>query len=225
MQAIKVFNLRGVDELVFFDVTATLQGRRPDFALIDELADDCFMPFTVGGGVRSIDDVRGLLSVGADKVALGAAAVEQPQLVREAAARFGSQCITAVIDVRRETDGRAVVWTRSATIPTDLDPVAFARQLEESGAGEIVVQSIDRDGTMQGYDIDCIEAVCRAVSVPVVASSGAGTYDDMVAAIRTGGASAVAAAAMFQFTQQTPLEAKHHLRAAGIPVRLPPHDG
>ena len=221
MQAIKVYNLRGVDELVFFDVTATLQGREPDFALIDELADDCFMPFTVGGGVTSVEDVRRLLSVGADKVAVGTVAVEQPELVRTAADRFGSQCITAVLDVRRTEDGDLRVWTRSATTETEHHPVALARSLEQLGAGEIIVQAIDRDGTLSGYDVDCIAQVTEAVNVPVVASSGAGTYDDMVAAVVDGGASAVAAGAMFQFTEQTPLEAKRHLAAAGIPVRLP----
>ena len=225
MQAIKVYNLRGVDELVFFDVTATLNGRRPDFVLIDELADDCFMPFTVGGGIQSLDDVRQLLAVGADKVALGTAAVESPQLVRDAASRFGSQCITVVIDVRRLEDQSASVWTHSATKQTDLDPVSLAQHVEQLGAGEIIVQSIDRDGTLEGYDVDLIRSISAAVSIPVVASGGAGSYDDMVAAVNDGGESAVAAAAMFHFTQQTPLEAKRHLRAAGLPVRLPPHDG
>lgn len=220
MQAIKVYNLRGVDELLFFDITATNQGRSPDFALIDELADDCFMPFTVGGGVRSVEDVRRLLSVGADKVALGTSAVEQPDLVRAAADRFGSQCISVVIDLRRTETGSATVWTHSGTRETGLEPAAVASEVERLGAGEIIVQAADRDGTLEGYDIEGIRAVAEAVSLPVVASGGAGSYADMVAAIRDGGASAVAAAAMFHFTQQTPLEAKVHLRTAGIPVRL-----
>ncbi len=219
MQAIKVYEMRGVDELVLFDVTATLQDRSPDFELIDDLADDCFMPLTVGGGVRSIEDVRGLLQVGADKVCLGSAAVEQPDLVAEAARLFGSQCVVVSIDVRRDGDDPPTVWIRSGTDSTGQAPTDVASELEARGAGEIVLQSIDRDGTMTGYDLDTLRAVCDAVSVPVVASGGAGTYDHMLQAVEIGGASAVAAASMFHFTEQTPQGAKDHLRAHGVAVR------
>jgi len=218
MQAIKVYNLRNVDELVFLDVTATLQGREPDYDLIDDLADDCFMPLTVGGGVRSIGHVRRLLEVGADKVAIGTACVESPELVEEAARRFGSQCVVAVVDVKEGPDGRHVAWTRSATAPTALDPVDLARSLESAGAGEILLQSVDRDGTMSGYDLTTLAAVAHSVSIPVIASGGAGNFDHMVAALRAG-ASALAAGAIYHFTEQTPMEAKAHLADAGFPVR------
>lgn len=221
MQAIKVYNLRGVDELVFVDVTATIQGRRPDFALIDELADECFMPLTVGGGISSVDDVRRLLSVGADKVSLNSHAIGRFELIQDAASRFGSQCVVVSIDTRLEADGSVRVWTHSGTRPTGLDPVEVAVKAEAMGAGEILLTSVDRDGTMEGYDLETLRRVAEAVTVPVIASGGAGTYDDMVDAVLYGKASAVAAASIYHYTQMTPLEAKRHLGSRGIPVRLP----
>ncbi|MCB0978682.1 MAG: imidazole glycerol phosphate synthase subunit HisF [Acidimicrobiales bacterium] len=218
LQAVKVYNLRGVDELMFLDVTATRQDREPDFALIDELADDCFMPLTVGGGIRSVDHARRLLEVGADKVAVGTGVVECEGLVEAIASRFGAQCVVAVIDVRRDDDGRASAWIRSGTSATGLDPVELAVQVERAGAGEILLQSIERDGTMIGYDLDMIASVSDAVSVPVIASGGAGTYEHMVEALGSG-ASALAAGAIYHFTQQTPMEAKSAIAAAGYPVR------
>jgi cyclase len=215
MQAVKVYNLREVDELVFLDVTATRAGRSPDFAAVDELADECFMPLTVGGGVQTVEDVRRLLQVGADKVAINTAAVERPELIREVASRFGSQCVVVSIDVR----GREV-FTHSGTQPTGLDPVELARRVAELGAGEILLTSIERDGTMEGYDLDLIAHVSAAVSIPVIASGGAGNYEHLAQAIEQGQASAVAAASIFHFTEQTPLEAKRYLRARGINVRL-----
>lgn len=220
MQAVKVYNMRNVDELVFLDVAASLADRQPDYALIDELADECFMPMTVGGGVRTVDHVRMLLAVGADKVAVNTAAVDDPGLIRDAADRFGSQCVVVSIDARRSSDGSVAVWTRSGTQGTTLDPVALAREVEGLGAGEILLTSIDRDGTMTGYDLDLVASVAAAVSIPVVASGGAGSYEDMVLALREARASAVAAAAMFHFTQQTPMEAKRYLGERGVPVRV-----
>jgi cyclase len=220
MQAVRVYNLREVDELIFVDISATLEGREPDFATVDELADECFMPLTVGGGVRSLEHVRRLLGVGADKVALGTFAVEDPALVSAVAQRFGSQCVVVSIDVRRAEDGRASVVTHSGTSPRDLDPVAWAREVERRGAGEILLTSIERDGTMRGYDLAMIRDVAAAVSIPVIASGGAGSYAHMLEAVRDGGASAVAAGAMFHFTEQTPLEAKRYLAAHGVPARL-----
>jgi len=219
MQAIKVYEMRGVDELVLFDVTATAQGRHPDHELIDELADECFMPLTVGGGVSTIDDVYRLLQVGADKVCLGTAIIEHPDLVDEAAGRFGAQCVVVSIDTRSAGGGPAEVFTRSGSLATGRDPVSLARELEERGAGEIIIQAVDRDGTMAGYDLETIRAVSRAVSVPVVASGGAGSYDDMLQALTVGEASAVAAASVFHFTEQTPRQAKEYLGTHGIPVR------
>jgi imidazole glycerol-phosphate synthase subunit HisF len=222
-QAIKVYNMREVDELILLDIGATRSGREPDFELIDGLADDCFMPLTVGGGVRSVEDVQRLLQVGADKVAINTAAVRSPSLIGEAARRFGSQCVVVSIDARRSAAGEYEVFTESGTVPTGLDPASLAHQVEELGAGEILLTSIDRDGTMTGYDLDLIARVAGAVSIPVVASGGAGTYDHMVEALHHG-ASAVAAASIFHFTEQTPLEAKQHLARHGIAVRMPQRD-
>ena len=220
MQTVKVYNMRQVDELVFLDIAATPNGNAPDFHLIDELADACFMPMTVGGGVRSVDDMRSLLAVGADKVAINSAAVEDPSLISKGAEEFGSQCITVSIDVKRQSDGRTEVVTRCGTHETGLDPVAWARDVEQRGGGEILLGSVDRDGTMSGYDVDTIRAVTDAVGIPVIASGGAGSYQDMAAAIKQGGADAVAAASIFHFTEMTPKEAKRYLRDQGLPVRL-----
>lgn len=220
MQAVKVYNMRGVDELVFLDITATRDQRPPDFQTIDELADECFMPLAVGGGIRSIQDVRRLLQVGADKVVINTAAVENPDLIREVADQFGSQCAVVSIDARPRPAGGYEAYIRSGTAPTGRDPVELAASSEKLGAGEIIITSIPNDGTMKGYDIELIKQVSRAVSVPVIASGGAGNYDHMAQAITEGNASAVAAASIFHFTQQTPLEAKMHLRNRGIKVRI-----
>ena len=218
MQAVKVYNLREVDELVFLDVTATLDGREPDFELVDDIADECFMPLTVGGGVRTEAHVRRLLQVGADRVLVNTAAVEHPGLVRTTADMFGTQCIAVSIDARRVGEGYEV-FTRAGTHPTGLDPVDLAQSAEANGAGEILITSIDRDGTMSGYDLELVERVAKVLSIPVIASGGAGTYQHMVDVLKAG-ASAVAAAAMFHYTESTPLEAKRFLAANSIPVRL-----
>jgi cyclase len=218
MQAIKVYNMREVDELILLDISATREGRSPDFRLVDELADECFMPLTVGGGVRSVEDVRQLLQVGADKVAINSAAVDTPHLVREIADRFGTQCVVVSIDVRTQASPPEV-FTRSGTAATGLDPVELARRAEGLGAGEILLTSVERDGQMNGYDLDLIRSVSQAVRIPVIASGGAGSYGDMAVALREG-ASALAAASIFTFTEQTPLEAKHYLRAQGFAVRI-----
>lgn len=220
LQAIRVYNMRGVDELVFFDISATPDQRRPDFHQIDDLADECFMPLTVGGGVRSIDDVTGLLAVGADKVAINTGALDNPSLLQEGARAFGSQCIVAAIDARRNADGRCEVYSHCGQTPTGRDPVDWAREAEALGAGEIILTSIDRDGTMEGYDVTMTRAVCDAVSIPVVASGGCGTYGHMADVLRDGGAAAVAAASIYHFTEKTPREAKQHLREQGMAVRL-----
>lgn len=219
MQAIKVYNLRGVDELVFLDVTATSDDRPPDVELIDDLADDCFMPLTVGGGIRHLEHISQLLAVGADKVAIGTALVEDPALIERSARQFGAQCLVAVIDVRRQDDGRRTVWTRSGSLDTELEPVQLARDAQRLGAGEVLVQSIDRDGTMSGYDVDLVREISSTVSIPVIASGGAGSYEHMAEVILDGGAAAVAAASIFHFTQRTPMEAKEHLRSRGVAVR------
>lgn len=219
MQAVRVYNLREVDELVFFDITATLDKRRPDFQQIEELAAECFMPMTVGGGVRTLEDIRDLLGVGADKVAINTAAVEIPELISEGSEIFGNQCIVVGIDVRHE-DNNWQVYTRCGTQPTGLDPVGHARSVEGLGAGEIILTSIDRDGTMMGYDLDIIRHVANAVEIPVVAAGGAGNYQHMADVLLETRASAVSASAIYHFTQQTPREAKLFLREKGVPVRL-----
>src|SRR4051794_21874648 len=185
MQAVKVYNLREVDELVFLDITATIAGRSPDFELIDDLADECFMPLTAGGGISTIDDVRRLLQVGADKVAVNTAMLEDPELVRLIAQRFGSQCVVVSIDAREVSPGKYEVYGRSGTRPTGRNPIAVAREAQECGAGEILITSIDRDGTMGGYDVDLTAQVTAAVGIPVVASGGAGTYEHMAAVLET----------------------------------------
>lgn len=220
MQAIKVYNLREVDELIFLDVAATPSGRPPDFNLIDDIADECFMPLTVGGGVGSLGDFERLLAVGADKVAVNSAAIANPSLIEAAAARFGSQCVVVSIDFRRAASGELAVYDRCGTRPTGLEALAWARTVEGLGAGEILLTSIERDGSMQGYDEDAIRELAASVRVPVIASGGAGSYAHMKAAIDAG-AAAVAAASIYHFTELTPLEAKVYLNAAGVPVRLP----
>jgi cyclase len=219
MQAVKVFNLREVDELVFLDIAATKEDTGPDFELIDEIADECFMPLTVGGGVRDAEDVRHLLQVGADKVALNSLAIESPSLIETLSRRYGAQCIVVSIDFRRTSDGAATVWTRSGTQDTGLDVVEWAVEAEKRGAGEILLGAIERDGTLEGYDLDIIRRVCEAVSIPVIASGGAGKYTHLAEALHVG-ASAVAAGAMWQFTQATPLEAKRFLAGQGFAMRI-----
>jgi cyclase len=219
MQAVKVYNMRQVDELVFLDITATLNGREVDFELIDELADECFMPLTVGGGVRHVDQVRQLLMVGADKVAVNTAVIERPEIISEISENFGRQCCVASIDCRK-TDSGWIVYTRSGTQNTNLDPVSVAKTVERLGAGEILLTSIDRDGTMEGYDIELISAVSKSVNIPVIASGGAGSFADMDIAFKVGGASAVAAASIFHFTELTPREANLALSERGHRVRI-----
>jgi cyclase len=220
MQAVKVYNMRQVDELVFLDIAATPHGAAPDFHQIDELADVCFMPMTVGGGVRSVAHVRELLAVGADKVAINTGAIETPDLIAEAARKFGSQCVTISIDIRRHADGSMEVMSHCGREATGLDPVVWARKVESLGAGEILLGSVDRDGTMTGYDIAAVRAVADAVNVPVIASGGAGSYEHMAEVIEEGGADAVAAASIFHFTEMTPKGAKRFLGERGLPVRL-----
>ena len=217
-QAIGVYNLREVDELIFLDIAARIDGRIPDLGLIDELADNCFVPFTVGGGIRSVDDVRALLQVGADKITVNTGFFERPNLVREIADTFGRQCVTVSIDVRQTTNGYEV-FSHCGAAATGHSPAVLATEAENAGAGEILLTAIDRDGTMEGYDTELIASVARAVSVPVVASGGAGAYAHMAEALGAG-ASAVAASSIYHFTEMTPLGAKAYLAERGFPVRL-----
>jgi len=218
LPAIKVYNTRDVDELVLVDITANSTGDEPDIESVSDFADECFVPLTVGGGVRDTAQMQGLLRAGADKVCVNTASYANPGLITEAARRFGAQCVVAGIDARRD-GGNWRCFSHSGRQDTGLSAVDWARQLVALGAGEILLTSIERDGTMQGYDLGLIEAVVRAVNVPVVASGGAGNYEHMREAIQDAGASAVAAASMFHFTEQTPAEAKKALAAAGVAVR------
>lgn len=220
MQAVKVYNLRQVDELVFLDISATLENRDPDYELIDEFADECFVPLSVGGGIRSVSQVRRLLEVGADKIVLNTAATENPDLIADIAGEFGSQCVVASMDFRRLDDGTLRVFSHSGRRATGWDLEGFARIAAANGAGELLLTSIDRDGTFQGYDLDAIRRVSDAVSVPVIASGGAGSYEHMRQAIAEARASAIAAASMFHFSEQTPLEAKRYLHDNGISTRM-----
>jgi cyclase len=213
-QAVRVHAKRGVDELVLLDITATAEGRTPDVGLVRELSEELFIPLTVGGGVRSCKDIRDLLNAGADKVAIGSAAVECPGLIPEASERFGRQAIVASIDVQ---GGRCTY--RSGRKRMRHGAKAWARWVEGKGAGEILLTSVDKDGTLGGYDLDLIREVVAATSIPVIASGGCGSYADMLAAIHAG-ADAVAAGAVFAFTDCTPRGAAKFLRENGVCVRL-----
>lgn len=219
LPAIKIYNTREVDELILVDITATKESREPDYESISEFCAECFVPLTVGGGVCTLNHITKLLHSGADKVSINSEAYSNPNLISSAANRFGCQCIVASIDFRMHGDGSYECFCHSGSKPTGLNPLEWARTVENAGAGEILLTSIDRDGTMQGYDLGLIEQVSAAVKIPVIASGGAGNYADMVFAIQRSKASAVAAASMFHFTHQTPLEAKTKLLNIGIPVR------
>jgi cyclase len=219
LPAVKVYNQREVDELVLVDIVAHLSTEDPDFESIDEFGHDCFVPLTVGGGITRIDQVQKLLRAGADKVSLNTITYTHPELVTQIAMRHGAQCVVASIDVRTNTDGSWMCFSSAGKKATGREVHSWARELEDRGAGEILITSIDRDGTFQGYDLALIEAVVRAVKIPVIASGGAGNYQHMVDAVTQSGASAVAAASMFHYTEQTPAGAKAALAAAGVPVR------
>lgn len=218
MPAIKLYNQREVDELIFLDILAHQSDDELDFEAIDEFGSECFVPLTVGGGIREIKQVQKLLRAGADKVSVNTEAYARPQLVTEIAARFGVQSVVASIDVR-ECGGEWTCFSHAGQRSTGRKVDAWAREMESRGAGEILITSIDRDGTMQGYDLALIEKVVRSVNIPVIASGGAGSYQNMVDAVVRAGASAVAAASIFHFTEQTPAGAKAALAAAGVPVR------
>jgi len=218
MQGVKVFNARDVDELVLLDIGATPQGAEPDWTTLADLTRECFVPLTVGGGVRSLGHFERLLEIGADKVALNTSAHETPTLIADAARLFGVQCVTVSIDVRRDAEGRAWCASRCGEQACAQTPAEWAREVEARGAGEILLTRVEFDGAMTGYDLDLVREVAAAVKIPVVAAGGAGRYEHMLEALQAG-ASAVAAGAMFQFTQATPAEAKTFLASRGVRVR------
>ena len=199
INAVRIFNDKEVDELVFLDITATREGREPPFDLLEEIATECFMPLCYGGGVRSIEHLRRLFALGIEKVAINSFATVSPEFLREAADAFGSSSVIASIDVKKDWRGRYRVVSHGATRRTNLTPAEFAVEMERQGAGEILLTSVDRDGTMSGYDLDLIRTVTSAVGIPVVACGGAGSVDDLAKAIRVAGASAAAAGSLFVF--------------------------
>jgi imidazole glycerol-phosphate synthase subunit HisF len=219
LPAIRVYNTREVDELVLLDILAHKDSQNPDFESIDDFGKSCFVPLTVGGGITRIDQVQKLLRAGADKVSINTHAFSHPELITEIAARHGVQCVVSSIDVRKYDGQTYRCFSHAGSVETQRDPVSWAREMEDRGAGEILLTSIERDGTMTGYDLSLVESVVRAVTVPVIASGGAGSYGHMVDVIKQAGASAAAAASMFHFTEQTPAGAKAALAAAGIPIR------
>lgn len=219
LPAVRVYNSREVDELILVDIAASQTDEAPDFESIADFARECSVPLTVGGGVSELDQIRSLLRAGADKVSINSAAFVKPELIGEAAGKFGSQCVVASIDARRLDEGRYMCFSHGGTQETHRRPDQWARELESRGAGEILITSIDRDGTMSGYDLDLISSVVQAVKLPVIASGGAGSYEHMRQAIQEAGASAVAAASIFHFTELTPRGAKEALATWGVPVR------
>lgn len=221
LPAIRVYNTREVDELILVDITAHESPDDPDYESIDDFGKDCFVPLTVGGGITRIDQVQKLLRAGADKVSINTHAYSQPELVTEIASRHGVQCVVVSVDVRTMDDGSYRCFSHAGETETSHDPVSWAKQMEDRGAGEILLTSVERDGTMTGYDLRLVEQVVTAVNIPVIASGGAGSYEDMVQVIKNAGASAVAAASIFHFTEMTPAGAKNALALAGIPVRKP----
>lgn len=216
----RVYESRGVDELVLLDIRATVEKRGPNLDIIRDISGECFMPLTIGGGITDLEQVRKILRAGADKVAVNSSAVENPQLVSQIAREFGTQCCVVSIDAKQVGDGLYEVYTHGGKQPTGKSPAQWAREVEALGAGEILLNSIDRDGSMQGYDIDLIKSVTDVVSIPVVAASGAGKPEHFSEVFREAGASAVAAASIFHFTSVTPMEVKRELDASGIAVRI-----
>jgi cyclase len=213
------YDAMGADELVFLDITASSSARDTIVDVASRVAEQVFIPFTIGGGIRSVDDARRLLRVGADKVSLNTAAVERPELISEVATEFGVQCCVVAIDARRGATGAAEVFTHGGRTPTGIDAVEWARRVEELGAGEILLTSMDRDGTKAGFDLELTAAISDAVGVPVIASGGVGTLDHLVEGVLEGHADAVLAASIFHFGEHTIAEAKAHMTAAGVAVR------
>lgn len=216
----KAYENQGADELVFLDITASSDNRAIMRDVVERTAGECFMPLTVGGGLRTLEDIRLMLNAGADKVSLNTSAITNPNLVSEASAKFGNQCIVVAIDAKREGEGRWNVYTHGGRNRTELDAVEWAKEVERRGAGEILLTSMDCDGTKDGYDIALTRAVSDAVKIPVIASGGAGNLKHLVDAVKLGGASAVLAASIFHFGTYTIEQAKREMRAAGLPVRL-----
>ena len=224
VEAAKAYDAAGADELCFLDITASHEARGILLDVVRRTAEACFMPLTVGGGVRTVEDIRQLLLAGADKVSINTAAVNDRDFVRQAAEKFGSQCIVVAIDAKKVSgEGESPAWeifTHGGRKPTGLDAIAFAREVAAFGAGELLVTSMDRDGTKSGYDLALTRAIADAVTIPVIASGGVGGLDDLVAGVRDGHASAVLAASIFHFGEHSIAEAKGYMADAGLPMRM-----
>jgi cyclase len=225
VEAASAYDEAGADELCFLDITASHENRDTIFDVVERTAERCFMPLTVGGGVRKLDDVRKLLEAGADKVSINTAAVKDRDFVRAAAEKFGAQCIVVAIDAKRVAAGKArgprfEIFTHGGREPTGIEATGYAREVVALGAGEILLTSMDRDGTKRGFDLELTRAVANAVSVPVIASGGVGTLEHLVEGVREGHASAVLAASIFHYGECTIGEAKRFMAAAGLPIRL-----
>jgi cyclase len=214
------YDAAGADELCFLDITATHENRATMFDVVTRTAEHCYIPLTVGGGVRTVSDVRALLLAGADKVSFNSAAVANPDVVAQAADQFGSQCIVVAIDAKTVAPGKWEIFTHGGRKPTGIDAVEFAQTVAAKGAGEILLTSMDRDGTRAGFNIPLTRAITSAVDIPVIASGGVGTLDHLVEGVTEGGASAVLAASIFHFGDYSITQAKQHMAAAGIPMRL-----
>ncbi len=219
VEAAKAYDAAGADELCFLDITASSENRETIFDIVARTAEQCFMPLTVGGGVRQVADIRKLLLAGADKVSINTAAVAEPEFVGRAAEKFGNQCIVVAVDAKRTGDGFEI-YTHGGRKPTGIEAIGWAKRMTDLGAGEILLTSMDRDGTKIGFDLELTRAISDAVPVPVIASGGVGTLDHLVEGIRDGHATAVLAASIFHFGTYTIAEAKRHMAKAGLPMRL-----
>lgn len=220
VESAKAYDAAGADEVCFLDIAATVENRGTMYDVARRTAEQCFMPLTIGGGVRGPDDVRKLLLAGADKVSFNSAAVANPDVVSDSANRFGSQCIVVAIDAKTVSPGKWEIFTHGGSKSTGVDALQFAKLMEAKGAGEILLTSMDRDGTKAGFNLPLTRAIADAVSIPVIASGGVGTLEHLVEGVKEGHASAVLAASIFHFGEYTIKEAKEYMHAAGIPVRL-----
>jgi imidazole glycerol-phosphate synthase subunit HisF len=219
VEVARIYDDEKADELVFLDITASFENRKTLVGLVENIAENIFMPFTVGGGIGDLEDIRNLLNAGADKVSINTAAVRFPELIKDASLRFGSQCIVVAIDAKKVKDSKWEVFIHGGRTPVDLDAVAWAKQAAALGAGEILLTSMDRDGTKDGYDLELTRAVTRAINIPVIASGGAGKLEDFYEVFNNAGADAALAASLFHYGELSVRQVKDYLKNKGVPVR------